>query len=74
MNNISEKQNHSCSVCEHFYYSAPQHDQPYPEFTCTVGCWQGIGSKEELDELSQENDCDLFSQELPLTPSNEPGK
>ena len=51
---------HSCSNCKFFYYSAPQIGQPYPEFTCTKGVWDGICSKEEMDSLSEPNDCKDF--------------
>jgi len=44
----------SCINCKNYYFAAPQHDQPYPEFSCTKGHWGGIGSTEEYYELFNE--------------------
>jgi len=51
---------HSCIKCENYYFAAPRHDQPYPEFCCTKGHWDGISSREEYDELFNEIDCKDF--------------
>lgn len=47
----------SCSNCRSFWYEAPCSDQPYPEFACTAGHWDGIVSQEDQDELQEETDC-----------------
>jgi hypothetical protein len=49
--------NKSCINCKHYYFAAPQHDQPYPEFACLNGNWDGITSTEEYNQLFDENDC-----------------
>jgi len=59
---------HSCENCKHFYYSPPQIGQPYPEFACTKQHWDGVGSKEEQDYLSEENDCIDFLERQKLKP------
>ena len=52
-------QNSSCSECIHFYYDPPNFflAQAYPEFCCSKGHWDGIGSQEEADALSEPIDC-----------------
>ena len=39
-----------CAECENFHHEAPQHDQPYPEFQCGKGYWEGIQNYDELYE------------------------
>jgi hypothetical protein len=50
----------SCINCKHYYFAAPQHDQPYPEFACLKGHWDGISCKEQYDDLFNKIDCDDF--------------
>ena len=51
-----------CSDCEYFGYESPCHDQPYPEFWCIKGRWDGISSYEELDEPT---DCSDWTEKKP---------
>lgn len=46
-----------CANCIHFWYEAPCFDQPYPEFACTKGHWDGIASQEDQDALQEEIGC-----------------
>ena len=39
-----------CSKCRYFSYESPCHDQPYPEFWCAKGHWDGITSYDDLEE------------------------
>lgn len=52
-----------CLDCAHFYSRAADLSQPYPEFTCTKGHWEGISCQEDMDELSSETDCIDFKLE-----------
>lgn len=55
----NETEEKSCSNCAHFWYESPNHyDQPYPEFACSKGHWDGVASKEEMDALDKPNNCD----------------
>ena len=49
----------SCAGCRYFWYEPPYHDQPYPEFACTRGHWDGLGPG-GTDVLSDPIDCDDF--------------
>lgn len=51
----------SCINCKSYYFAAPQHDQPYPEFACLKGHWDGISCKEDYDELFNEINCEDFT-------------
>jgi hypothetical protein len=51
----------SCINCKYYYFAAPQHGQPYPEFSCTKGHWGGLSCKEDYDELFNEIDCKDFT-------------
>jgi hypothetical protein len=62
-----ENTEHTCSNCEYFYSCGPRWDQPYPEFTCTKGHWEGISCKEDEDSLYEENDCPDFIVITPPT-------
>jgi len=39
----------SCGKCKNMHYESPQHDQPYPEFWCSMNHWDGITNTAELD-------------------------
>lgn len=47
----------NCNDCNYFGYEPPMHDQPYPEFWCSKGVWDGI---DDTDDLLKENDCIKF--------------
>ena len=51
----------SCINCKHYYFCAPQYDQPYPEFACLKGHWDGINCNEQYDELFNEIKCDDYT-------------
>ena len=51
----------SCINCKNYYFAPPQHDQPYPEFACLKGHWDGISCKEHYDELFNEINCEDFT-------------
>jgi len=51
----------SCSICKYYHFYAPQFDQPYPEFNCGKGHWNGIASTEEYEALFEEIDCVDFN-------------
>ncbi len=40
----------SCDICRSFYSQGPVADQPYPEFACMKGHWDGINSFDSLSE------------------------
>ena len=50
----------SCIDCLYYYFAKPQHDQPYPEFACLKGHWDGINCTEDYNELFEENDCNDY--------------
>lgn len=37
-----------CYDCYFFYHQSPQADQPYPEFVCGKGHWDGVSDPESL--------------------------
>ena len=51
----------SCVNCSNYYFAAPQHDQPYPEFACLKCHRDGICCKEDYDELFNEINCEDFT-------------
>ena len=51
---------HSCINCKYYYFSAPQHDQPYPEFACMKEHWDGLSCTEDYDKLFDKTDCKDF--------------
>lgn len=53
-----------CADCKHCQYIPPQSDQPYPEFWCDEGEWEGIAS---TDELYAEIDCEMFESKIKTT-------
>ena len=48
-----------CADCKKFKYQAPCSDQPYPEYWCSEGEWDGIASTSELEA---ETDCEFFER------------
>jgi hypothetical protein len=61
MSNPKEVSEPSCINCDYFYSRSPDISQPYPEFACIKGHWDGIASSEEYDELFEEIDCKDFT-------------
>lgn len=49
-----------CINCKSYCFIAPQHGQPYPEFTCLKGYWDEISCEEDYDELFNEINCKDF--------------
>ena len=47
----------SCSNCNYFHHIGGGIDQPYSEFSCMKGHWDGISSKEDYDELLKDARC-----------------
>ena len=48
---------HACIDCDNFCFEGPQPDQPYPEFWCAKGKWDGM---ETLDSIYEEVECKDF--------------
>ena len=44
----------NCADCKYFWFEGPSHDQPYPEFACTKGHWEGGN---DTDSFYDEIDC-----------------
>ena len=45
----------TCSNCQFFWFLPGDITQPYPEFACTKGHWDGV---EDQDSLLDEIDCE----------------
>ena len=54
--------NKTCSTCVFFWHHSPDITQPYPEFACTKGHWDGI-RPDELYLLDEERDCNDFKKD-----------
>ena len=46
-----------CANCRFFKYAPPSKDQPYPEYWCSQGEWDGFADEEEL---YADSDCDEY--------------
>lgn len=47
----------TCNNCLFFWYLPGDITQPYPEFACTKGHWDGVASQEDQDALMEETNC-----------------
>lgn len=47
----------TCNNCQWFWHEGPSFDQPYPEFACTKGHWDGIASEEDEQAIMEETNC-----------------
>jgi hypothetical protein len=48
----------TCDECLNFCSEGPQPDQPWPEFWCAKGKWDGVSN---TDDLYEEIECEDFS-------------
>jgi hypothetical protein len=52
---------HNCVNCKFFGFNRGDSTQPYDEYYCMKGHWDGIASQEDLDALNKQNDCKDFN-------------